>query len=727
MKERLSFKEASYIGAGRILIPHSLVSTLEYEDHEKGAVISVLDAHKIYRNTSPSTTPYWWESITNQSKFYEDTDETSLIIKLPDEAFLVVGFYSESFFQWLETLPSEGVIYDRFAGGIIIENPEWDHETNAYLSTHRVQATQEAAEYISPITEQSKKLEEFAAEARREGYDVPDKDIFPSKRNLMSHQEPVVLSLAKRGQGILADDVGSGKSSMFLCGYFSRIQYEMKFNHRKEEELWPLVVVTQKSLVEDISAEADRWFNGVKVHMIKSKKDFEIPSGTQIISVPLSSLDRCLDNIIEADPKGAIFDESHKIKSMTAKRTQASVELAKYIQENSPAPYTVCASATPIPNRVAELWSQLVVAGMSDNVIDYIETKQKFPNRVRPSLRNNYNVRVNDNMKFDIRYCNGKPGYFGWDNKGSTNEEELSSLIYNNGFIRRRKFEFMTPLPLLHQNFIRTPITEKDLEDYNRAEEQFKDHLVVKMKELSRKENWSKRQLRQEIVDKLNKADTAEAIMKMTELRQVVERIKIPGTVEWIHRFFAKDPAIVGKNANKRKKLIVFTHHKEPQQILINHPELQQYGLLSIMAGEKNVNKIVDEFQDWDSGKNLIILYSGCEAGLTLTAAYDVLLLNIPFSFYNVTQMAGRCWARISELYPPHEAYIHYTNSGTGIDQYMIDLIKEKSVISKMVVDGESIDEQTMTDTLDMINAAQDEENDDTDEITKGIFANLIS
>lgn len=727
MKEKLSFKEASYIGAGRILVPKDVAGIIPHEDHPNGAIISVLDSHRIYQHSPSSKIPYWWESITNQSEFFKNTDESSLIIKLPDDSFLVAGFYSESFFQWLESLPSEGVIYDRFVGGIIIDSPEWDHETNAFMSTHRVQATQEAAEFISPVTEQSRKLDEFAEEAKREGYKIPDKSIFPSKRTLMSHQEPVVLSLAKRGQGILADDVGSGKSSMFLCGYFSRVQYEMEYNNRREEELWPLVVVTQKSLVEDISAEADRWYNGVNVHMIKSKKDFEIPSGTQIISVPLSSLDKCVEYIIEADPKGAIFDESHKIKSMTAKRTQASVELSKYIQENSPAPYTVCASATPIPNRVAELWSQLVVAGMSDDVIDYIDTKQKFPNRIRPSLRNNYNVKVNDNMKFDIRYCNGKPGYFGWDNKGSTNEDELSSLIYNNGFIRRRKFEFMTPLPLLHQDFIKTPISDKDMQEYQLAEEKFKDHLVVKMKELSRREKWSKRQLRQEIVDKLNKADTSEAIMKMTELRQVVEKIKIPGTVEWIHRFFNQDPSIVGKSSNKRKKLIVFTHHKEPQQMLINHPELQQYGVLSIMAGEKNVNKIVDEFQDWDSGKNLIILYSGCEAGLTLTAAYDVLLLNIPFSFYNVTQMAGRCWARISELYPPHEAYIHYTNSGTSIDQYMIDLIKEKSVISKMVVDGESIDEETMTDTLDMINEAQDDDNDDTIEVTKGIFGELIS
>lgn len=723
MEYQKAFREAEYIGSGLLLFTGKLPPNIPSVKRRDGNVISVVHAHLLYPGMNVKMTPRWWENIVTQSQQARDNDGSPIIIKLPeDNLYLVANFHSESFFTWLNSIETNGVRYERLAGGTIIDSPKWTEEANRQLTLHGVRTTSIAAEHITPMTERSIELEKFAQKAKEDGFKCPDRHYFPSGRTLMSHQIPVVLSLAKRGGGILADDVGSGKSSMFLCGYLSLAQYRMDKEGVRFNDVWPLVIVTKKALVSPIAEECDKWYQGVKVHKIAGKKSYNIPKDAQVIAVPLSSLDKCVEEIKRANPKGVIFDESHMIKSLTAKRTQAAVDLASYVQRNSDRPYIVAASATPMPNRPAELWSQLVVTGMSKPIIEYAKSQQKFPKSIKTSIKNRWIISLKDdilgdNMRFDMRYCDGKAGYFGWDNKGSSHEEELSKLLYNNGFIRRRKFEFITPLPLLHQHTVRCEISEEDTDKYIRAEEKFRDHVVVMLRDRSRKEKWSSNQLRHEIVDKLNKTETSEAIMKMTELRQLVEEIKIPSTVDWIHRFFAKDPSIVGRNGDKRKKLIVFVHHKNPQNILINHPELQKYGILAITSETKNVNEVVNKFQDWNSGKNLIILYSGAAEGITLTAASDVYILGLPFSFYNIIQMAGRCWARISELYEPHEAHVHYASSGLGIDNYLIKLIKSKSWLSKTIIDGEM--------AMDVLNDAESDENDDISE-HKGFFSDLV-
>ena len=150
----------------------------------------------------------------------------------------------------------------------------------------------------------------------------------------MSHQEPVVKVLAWRGKGILADDVGSGKSSMFINGYFSRVQYLVE-NGDDFDYCWPLVIITKKPLIQPTQRECEVWFRGVKTHVLAGKNTTDIPENTQIILCPLSSLDKHIDTILEMNPQGVIFDESHMIKNPEAKRTQAAMKLADYIKNNN--------------------------------------------------------------------------------------------------------------------------------------------------------------------------------------------------------------------------------------------------------------------------------------------------------------------------------------------------------------------------------------------------------
>ena len=109
----------------------------------------------------------------------------------------------------------------------------------------------------------------------------------------------------------------------------------------------------------------------------------------------------------------------------------------------------------------------------------------------------------------------------------------------------------------------------------------------------------------------------------------------------------------------------------------------------AIVAGTKNVNDIVDRFQSQTSGTNIVVCYSEAREGLTLTAAKDVLVAELPFMPSWLIQMGGRCWARVSEDYPPHEAYLHYAVADVDIDRYLENMIRQKAWLHRAIIDGE--------------------------------------
>jgi hypothetical protein len=60
--------------------------------------------------------------------------------------------------------------------------------------------------------------------------------------------------------------------------------------------------------------------------------------------------------------------------------------------------------------------------------------------------------------------------------------------------------------------------------------------------------------------------------------------------------------------------------------------------------------------------------------------------------------MAGRCWARFSELYEPHEAYLHYAVVMGTIDADLVRMVRLKKQRFDAVIDGEGQDDETMAD-----------------------------
>ena len=510
----------------------------------------------------------------------------------------------------------------------------------------------------------------------------------PTQRTLLPHQRAAALTLAINGGGYLGDEVGLGKTGEFMCGFLL------------SEAQFPLVVVTKKSLVGECAAEWGRWLNGGTSAIVQGRKTSPIDPNAQLIVCNADILYDRVDDIIDCCPGGLVFDESHMMKNMSAKRTKGGMKLASWVKKNNRHPYVVMSSGTLFPNRPEELWAQLSIMGDQKKLAADIRRRTTVPDMITTKIyrgKPNRRIKPNDKYTFEWYFCKGHPTPFGWDNRGADHVNELHDMLHDYGLIRRKKSDVYVPTPPLVTRKILSTISPTDRDTYTVMEDEFRRYMMKEIYHEAEREHIPHQEVRRRIGELIGKLNSAQAVMQMTKMRTFIGQAKIASTVEWIHQFME------GNN----KKLIIFAYHQPVIEGLINHPELQPYGVLSLVSGQSpvKVQNIKDRFQDPKGSERILVCYSGAREGHTLTAAHDVLIVEIPFVPSWVRQMAGRCWARMSEFYAPHECNLWLAGVPNSIDDYLFDMVEKKQATFTDIIDGGEDDDAIVKEDDVMLNS----------------------
>lgn len=544
------------------------------------------------------------------------------------------------------------------------------------------------------IPEWSSLMEQRADIARKAGYELPSG--FKTNRTPLPHQVTAILHMAKNKRTLLADQVGLGKGGAFIGGFLCQAEFNVNHLNQNFADQWPLLIVTNNSLKDNIAKEATVWNEEAVVYVMSGKKQADIPAEATVIVSNVDILSARADDIIAADPKGMIVDESQSLKSGTSQRYKAALKISASIRERHDDPYIVLASATPLVNRPAELYSQLEILGYGKFFADYARQFSMVSTRKIRTAHGYREIPLDDRSYFDTRWCAGHTDKFGvWDNKGHGNRVELNRMLVENvGMVRRRKEEVLHPMPECYETAVAVELDRSAREYYDEVAKNFREWSMGLVKNQVRNadafESLNARErnraIRAAVSEHDEKLKNAEFIMQLVKLREALASIKIPFIKDWIHDFMDDDSPITG-GAQDRRKLIVFAEHQEVLDALCDDPELQEYGLLSLRAGSKRQDKEVEAFQS-DPDKRLIVCYSGAKEGHTMTAAKDILVVEMPQGYAPIVQIAGRCYARVSEQFAPHEAYIHFpVIPGSYEEKVFANNLKKKSH-SDIVIDG---------------------------------------
>lgn len=245
-----------------------------------------------------------------------------------------------------------------------------------------------------------------------------------------------------RGRGLLADDQGLGKSlqALLLSRYYSQNPQKqvliicpssVRYTWQEQIRLWTSSDTAQIKVIHDSKCMEEKGEE-------EAKPKYVVVSYNLLLMKPV----RDWLQSTECDFEFLILDESHYIKSATAKRTQLSWPFAHNC------PYVVALSGTPIPNSTQDLFGQL--HALQPEVFSeffYANEKEykkamRLPTFERPFM-------------FAERYCDGKfelKRLFGGRlkvvpvTKGRTRSEELHTILETCLMIRRLKTQVVTEL-----------------------------------------------------------------------------------------------------------------------------------------------------------------------------------------------------------------------------------------------------------------------------------------
>lgn len=353
--------------------------------------------------------------------------------------------------------------------------------------------------------------------------------------------------------------------------------------------------------------------------------------------------------------KAIVCDEAHYIANEHAQRSQAVFMMAEGVK------WRLALTGTPGERPV-----KLV------GILQFLDRIKDFGNKT----------------KFKQRYCglkqirtNTKKGTAWTANEGH-NLPELNELMRSTFMILRRKKDVLDELPDLTRTLIRVDLSnrreyeeaEYDIVAYIRRiayeDQKFRESLPT---------DWTPEQreiaIREYANDKERKAKRAQVIIKLNALRRLCAKGKLSSSQDWITSF-----------REGEQKLVVFAFFRESQEELLKFcPTAERvFGTDSALTR----NSAVKRFQELDAAREIICSISAAAEAITLTAASDVLVTELPWGADKDDQIVGRCHR--SGQKNCVNAYYIVGNDSVDIDTY--DLIQEKRQMRDAML-GADVDE----------------------------------
>ena len=411
--------------------------------------------------------------------------------------------------------------------------------------------------------------------------------------------------------------------------------------HTKKEKT---LIVVPASMKYSWADEVSKWTK-LKALVINSKSELGLKeyNDHDIIILNYDILKKFFVFLTSVKFDCLVVDESTYIKNPNSIRSKILKKISQRIES------VILLSGSPILNRTIELYTSL-------NVLD----------------QNTWN----DYYGFARRYCAAYQSRWGLDVSGSSNIPELKERI-DEHIIRKRKEDVLKDLP--EKKFIDIPI---QLENGVQGKYQLLENsLRSYLKE-------TKNKTRAEI----QKSLLAETLVKLNELRQLTSEGKIEATKELIQDVLSSG-----------EKVIVFSSFNAPLNMFKKHFKKEAVMIVGSTSDIERKNAI-DEFQSNSKIKVFLGGINSASMGITLTAASNVIFLDLDWTPENMRQGYSRC-DRIGQK--ADSISIYQMIALKTIDQKMLKILKEKQGIIDKLIDGKEMVTKQKQGTIfkDVINS----------------------
>lgn len=424
------------------------------------------------------------------------------------------------------------------------------------------------------------------------------------------------------GRGLLADEMGLGKTVVALAWL------------ARHPALRPAVVVCPAGLKENWRRETARWLTARETTVVLdgTAPDPAALAGATVVIVNYDVLggrrrrgtrERLgwAEALAALPPAVVIFDEAHYLQSRSSLRSRAAARLR--------ARCVVGLTGTPMTSRPANLWLPMAL--------------------IAPGLLPGW-------TRYTLRYCAAHQSRWGWDVTGSSNERELHERL-RPVMLRRTKEQVLPQLPAKRRTALPLPLSATGAREYAAARADFLAWLA-----------------RAGDPERVARAQRALALTRMEQLKQLAAAAKLPAALEWLAEAAAQEP------------MVVFARHRSVLDA--TERALAAAGLRTVrvdgsVAGAERQRR-VDAFQEGRAEVFLAEMRAG-GVGVTLTRAWNVAVLELPWVPADLDQAEDRCYGRVND---PHGVNVYYLLAQGTVEEDVAALLDAKRNSVARVIDG---------------------------------------
>ena len=469
--------------------------------------------------------------------------------------------------------------------------------------------------------------------------------------SLMAYQEAGVEYIASHKKCFIADEMGLGKTIQAIAG----LEYI--------PNSYPAVVICPPNLVLNWKSEYTKWLPSRKIVTVANRSEFP-EEEYDVLIVGYSNIVHWLPKLV--NHQSYVFDESHYVKTPTAKRTKAAIKMARSTPDDG---NILCLTGTPITNRPAEYASQLDILG-----------RIAF---------------FGGTFGFYRRYCAAYKDRWGqWVLTGNSHLDELNEKLRSTCYIRRTKDQVLSELAPVRHSTVRIKLSDKTMSEYTAAEDDFVKYMVSEAKRyaVELKQDVRSAQVRAKI-----KAESSIHLAKLSVLRRLVAKAKLEIANE-----------LISAQTESGNKVVVAAHHREIVDALaLANGGLKIQGGMDVVSVEKT-KKIFQEGSVLEAPA-IILSIQAAKTGHTLTAAQDVLFVELPWTPADVDQLYSRCH-RIGQKGSVMVTYLIAENT---VDEKIEAMINSKRKVVNNATEGAVTDTESFQEAalvLDLLMRGLDQD-----------------
>ena len=374
---------------------------------------------------------------------------------------------------------------------------------------------------------------------------------------------------------------------------------------------WPVLVICPASIKLIWRDEFLRWAP-VDRHEIYLLESKKPPKSSARVWIASYSLASSQSSLIASQSfKVIIADECHYLKNFAAQRTKNLVPILQR------ATRALLLSGTPVISRPSELFTLLQA--------------------LRPDIFRNF-------KEFANRYCNPQHIMNRLDYSGNSNIKELHVLLSNTVMIRRLKSDVLTQLPPKLRQKIEIQVSVEHCKKIRK--------IYAELRENKNNPGGSG-------------LTSAQVNSFISEAYALTAKAKAKGVAEYIAYLMQNEC-----------KFLVFGHHLEMldciEEQVVKH-KVEYIRIDGSVSMEKR-NQAVNEFQQNNKCMVAILSILAAGVGLTLTAAFTVVIAEMAWSPGVMIQAEDR----VHRIGQKRSVNIHYLFGPATLDEYIWPKIQDK-------------------------------------------------